>query len=169
MHLTRQLIHHIHRSKPDPNTMYKSGTPSNTVTVQGGQATAPKAPTNLKASLQNGPSVNLTWTDNATNETGFVIERSTDGINFSQIATPGPNSGTNGTYTDTTIAAGNTYTYRVNAVNGTASSGYSTAAPVTVPAAGVPATPTGLTVNSNLSGGTTDIVFANWKVFQERA
>ena len=43
-------------------------------------------PTNLTATIKKGQ-VNLTWTDNATNETGFVIERSTDGVNFNQIGT----------------------------------------------------------------------------------
>ena len=29
--------------------------------------------------------INLSWTDNSNNETGFVLERSTDGTNFSPI------------------------------------------------------------------------------------
>ena len=41
--------------------------------------TAPAAPTNLTATLQAGLRVNLAWTDNATNEAGFRIQRSTDG------------------------------------------------------------------------------------------
>ncbi len=120
--------------------------------------------------MQNGTRVNLSWTDNATNETGFVIERSADnGVTFSEIGTAPAKSGTGSvTYTDTTIAAGNTYTYRVKAVNGSTSSGYSNTASVTVPAAGVPAAPTGLTVTSR-QAGTTDTVMANWVSFQERS
>ena len=41
--------------------------------------TAPAAPTALTATLQAGLRVNLTWTDNAVNEAGFVIQRSTNG------------------------------------------------------------------------------------------
>ena len=43
-------------------------------------AALPAAPTNLTAAIAScGPQVNLSWTDNATNENGFVIERSADG------------------------------------------------------------------------------------------
>ncbi len=81
--------------------------------------TAPTAPTNLVATLQAGPQVRLTWRDNAINESGFVIERSTDGVNFTQIATaPARSSTGNVTFTDTTMKAAQTtqaYTYRVAA------------------------------------------------------
>ncbi len=64
--------------------------PSMTVQSMSAELTGgncPLAPTNLAATLQAGPQVRLTWRDNAINETGFVIERSTDGVNFTQIAT----------------------------------------------------------------------------------
>ena len=71
--------------------------------------TPPAAPTNLAATLQAGPQVRLTWRDNATNESGFVIERSTDGVNFTQIATAPARSNTgNVTFTDTTVKAAQT-------------------------------------------------------------
>ncbi len=63
--------------------------------------------------------MSLTWRDNATNETGFVVERCTcehrhTCTNFAQIAAPGPRNNTgNVTYIDTTVTAGNTYVYRV--------------------------------------------------------
>src|SRR6185436_14218330 len=47
--------------------------------------TAPAAPTTLTATLQAGPQIRLTWRDNATNEAGFVIQRSTDGVNFARL------------------------------------------------------------------------------------
>ena len=49
---------------------------------------APAAPTNLTATLQAGPQVRLQWRDNANNEGGFVIERSTTGLpgSFVQVA-----------------------------------------------------------------------------------
>ena len=91
--------------------------------------TAPAAPTNLVATLQAGPQVRLTWRDNATNESGFVIERSTDGVNFTQIATaPARNNTGNVTFTDTTVKAAQTtqsYTYRVAAGNVAGLSAYS--------------------------------------------
>ena len=48
------------------------------------------APTGLTATLQSGPQVGLTWTDNATNETGFVVERAVGAGAFSTLATVGP-------------------------------------------------------------------------------
>jgi hypothetical protein len=106
-------------------------------------APPPAAPTTLVAALQTGPQVQLTWQDNATNETGFVIERATNGGAFAQIAAPGPRTGTGSvSYTDTTVTAGNTYAYRVKAVNGSVSSAYSNTVTVTVPP--VPAAPTSL-------------------------
>ena len=53
----------------------------------GVQIAKPNAPSNLTAVLQAGPQVTLTWTDNATDETGFSVERSTDGVTFVLIAT----------------------------------------------------------------------------------
>jgi hypothetical protein len=88
--------------------------------------------------------VSLTWTDNATNETGFAVERCTgvncdqDVTNFVQIAAPGARSKTGSvTYVDATVIAGNVYSYRVKAVNGTASSGYTNTATAQCASAGV--------------------------------
>jgi FtsP/CotA-like multicopper oxidase with cupredoxin domain len=134
-------------STPDPTTMYNSGTPSNVIIV-GPVQTAPAAPTNLTAVLTgtNNNDATLTWQDNATNETGYVVERSTDGTNFTALpAALGPNTTT---YTDPGLAPG-TYTYRVMAVNGTLSSNYSNTASVTV-ANNTPPVPT-INAPTNLS------------------
>lgn len=115
------------------------------MTVQSVSATLnagypPPAPTNLAATVQAGPQVGLTWRDNATNETGFVIDRSTDGgTTWGQVGTaPARANRGNVTFTDTTVATGTTYTYRVGAVGlfGTAYSNTATAvvpAPTTAP------------------------------------
>ena len=89
-------------------------------TALSGNGALPAAPTNLSAVLASGPRVNLTWTDNATNENGFVIQRSSDGgVTFTQIGTaPARNNTGNVTFADPTVVLGNTYTYRVAAVNG---------------------------------------------------
>jgi len=115
---------------------------SNTATVS--VARAPSAPTVLAATLQAGPQVRLTWTDNATNETGFIVQRSNNGGAFATIATPAALAGT-GTvaYVDTTAQYGNTYVYQVRAVNGPSPSAFSNTATMAVPA--LPAAPTGLT------------------------
>ena len=55
----------------------------------------PQAPTGLTTTAASSSQINLTWTDNATNEDGFKIERAPDsGGNagtFAQIATVGAN------------------------------------------------------------------------------
>jgi FtsP/CotA-like multicopper oxidase with cupredoxin domain len=105
------------------------------------------APTGLAAALSAGPSVALTWTDNASNETGFVVERSTDaGATFTQIGSVPAVSGTGpASYTDASVAPGATYTYRVAVVNGVGSL-YSGTVSVPVYLA---AAPTGLTASVN--------------------
>lgn len=130
---------------------YGLGFPTMTASSRSGEATLgtrPLAPTNLTATLQAGPQVRLTWRDNATNESNFVIERSTDGVNFTQIATaPARNSTGNVTFTDTTVKASstpNTYTYRVAAANPVGLSAYSNTAAVVVSTVVLPAAPTNL-------------------------
>jgi len=54
----------------------------------------PAAPTNLTATATACQEITLHWTDNSNNETGFKIERSNNGVNFSQIATVPANTTT---------------------------------------------------------------------------
>jgi predicted phage tail protein len=111
--------------------------------------------------LQAGPQVSLTWKDNATNETGFVLERSVNGGAFAQLAAPGPRNGMGSvSYTDTTVTAGNAYAYRVKAVSEAVSSAYSNTASVTIDA--VPAAPTILTVTAVRANGNNDTVTVTW-------
>jgi hypothetical protein len=79
---------------------------------------APAAPSNLvgaSASTQ----INLQWTDNSNNETGFIIERSTDGITFTSIFTTGSNVTR---YSNNGLTANSFYHYRVRAYNGAGTS-----------------------------------------------
>ena len=52
--------------------------------------TVPAAPSKLAAQSVSDNQVSLTWQDNAANATGITIERSTDGTNFTPLATIGP-------------------------------------------------------------------------------
>ena len=76
----------------------------------------------LTATMVSSSQIDLSWTDNATNEDGFKIERKTGAGSFSQIATVGANV-TN--YSDMGLAASTAYTYRVWAFNAGGDSGYS--------------------------------------------
>lgn len=86
--------------------------------------TVPAAPTSLAASAVSRTQINLTWTDNASNETGFKIERCKNAncTNFSQIATVGANVTS---YSSTGLTRNTTYRYRVRAYNAAGNSGYS--------------------------------------------
>ncbi len=105
-------------------------------------AGVPAAPTGLTATLQTpaNPTVRLAFSDHATNETGFVVQRSADsGATWNVIANLPPRNNVGGvSYTDTTVQKGNTYVYRVAAVAACAQSGYATSAPVVVPAPPAP-------------------------------
>ena len=75
-------------------------------------------PSGLTVTVNGLNSITLNWTDNANNEHGYLIERSSDGgVNFSgmELAGVGPNVTT---YTDASDFMSNTtYCYRVKAVN----------------------------------------------------
>ncbi len=84
----------------------------------------PAAPTNLVATVVSKSQINLAWIDNATNETGFRIERckGTTCTNFTLIATVGSNVTS---YANTGLSANTTYRYRVYAYNASGNSAYS--------------------------------------------
>jgi hypothetical protein len=86
----------------------------------------PLAPSNLAVVNvathdANRDDVDLSWVCRSYNETGFVVQRSTDGITFTTIATLPPNSTS---YTDLKLHPG-TYFYRVYAFNGNGNSLFS--------------------------------------------
>jgi hypothetical protein len=83
----------------------------------------PTAPSNLAATAVSSSQINVTWRDNANNETEFRIERKTGASGaWSQIST----AGTDATgYSNTGLSANTTYYYRVRACNLAGCSGYS--------------------------------------------
>lgn len=54
--------------------------------------------------------INLAWTDNASGETGFKVQRKTDSGSYTDIASLEANTSK---YSDKNVTAGHTYTYRV--------------------------------------------------------
>jgi fibronectin type 3 domain-containing protein len=102
----------------------------------------PAAPSGLTVTAASASQVQLAWTDNANNETGFQVERSTDGVNFTLVTTVAAGVTS---FSNTGLSGGTRYYYRVRAVNSTGASAYSNVASVTTPAVVVPpAAPTGL-------------------------
>jgi len=93
---------------------------------------APLAPTGLGAVPTAFNQVNLTWVDNANSETGFRIERSTDGVTFTLAGTAAANATA---FPDTTVSGGTAYFYRIRAINVLGVSAFAGPVTVTTPAA----------------------------------
>ncbi|HVT90626.1 MAG TPA: fibronectin type III domain-containing protein [Tepidisphaeraceae bacterium] len=106
---------------------------SNVVTVSTSNELLPLAPTNLTGTTVGTTEVDLSWSDNATNETGYVVQRlSDDGSTWVTMATLGANTTT---YQMTSLAAGRTFSFRVFAFNGVGQSDFSNIAAVQTPIA----------------------------------
>ncbi|MFH1227498.1 MAG: fibronectin type III domain-containing protein [Planctomycetota bacterium] len=98
-----------------------SGTPAAT--------TAPTAPSGLAAVAYSNSQINLTWTDNATNETSFIIERST--TSGSGFVSCGQVTANVTSFADTSRTPATAYYYRVKASNSVGDSAYASQATAT--------------------------------------
>jgi hypothetical protein len=78
--------------------------------TDGSVTVVPLAPTNLTASVLSSVKVSLQWTDNATNETGYKIERKIATGNYAVVATVLADI-TN--FKDSSLNPNTTYTYSI--------------------------------------------------------
>jgi hypothetical protein len=107
----------------------------------------PKAPVGLFAVAASGSQIDLHWTIGTGAYDNFVVERSTDGINFTEVMTV---AGGTMAVEDTGLAANTTYFYRVRGVNGYGQGEYSAVASAsTVVPASEPRAPGGLVVKAD--------------------
>jgi uncharacterized protein (TIGR02145 family) len=74
----------------------------------------PVAPSNLTGTAISTTQINLSWTDNSTNETGFKIERK---IGTGIYTVVGTTTSDVNTFNDTGLTPSTTYTYRVCSFN----------------------------------------------------
>ncbi len=115
------------------------------------QATAtevPAAPSGLAAAASSTTQINLTWSDNSTNESGFKIERGSSVAGpFNLIFTAAAASTS---YSDTALTSATTYYYRIYSFNSAGNSAVSTTASATTQA-NVPVAPTTLTATATSS------------------
>jgi len=89
----------------------------------------PFAPTSLMATASSNTQINLTWTDNSSNEEGFKIERKlSSAVIYTQVATVSANVTS---FSNTGLTTNTGYSYRVRAYNTSGNSGYSNVASAT--------------------------------------
>ena len=83
----------------------------------------PVAPSGLVATAASDSEIDLAWTNNATSQSGFKIERSGDGVGgWSLIAAVGASATS---YTDTLLAPSAAYFYQMRAYNSAGNSDWS--------------------------------------------
>jgi titin len=135
---------------PSPYSNFSS------VITPGAAQTTPASPSALTTAALSSTQIQLNWTDNSNNETGFYVEK-LNGAVWQTIATLPANTTT---YTDTNLTAGTQYTYRVDSFNGAGAGAPSntSAATTLTSAAVIPGPPSNLTV----SGATSSSLTLNW-------
>ncbi len=111
-------------------------------------ATPPAAPSSLTATASGTSTINLTWTDNSSDETGFKLERKTgSGGTYAEIA--GSIAANATSYSNTGLTAGTTYYYRLRSYNAAGNSSYSNEISATTAAAPPPNAPSSLAATAS--------------------
>lgn len=111
----------------------------------------PAAPSSLSATATSSSSITVKWADNSSDESGFRLESSTNGVDFKEIATLG--SGTI-SFTSSGLAPLTTYYFRVRAYNSSGNSGYSNVGSAKTQDV-APAEPSAVGANNNGDGSAT--------------
>lgn len=109
---------------------------------------APNAPSGLSASVVSSSQINLSWTDNSSDETGFEIKRATDSGFTQNVVWIGNIQGTS--YSNTGLSASTTYYYKVRAEGATQDSVYSSSVSATTNSSveTIPTAPSGLSATA---------------------
>ncbi len=118
---------------------------------------SPTAASNALAQLDSSapsPVVNISWQDNSDNEDGFIIERSVNSGNFSELTQVGINATS---FLDSAVNAGESYDYRIIAFNVGGSSAASNTSTITL---GIePNAVSNLSASINTAGTSVDLAW----------
>jgi Fibronectin type III domain len=114
------------------------------------------APTNLVGTATTSSQIRLTWT--ATSSVGYNVERSTNAVNWTNVATT-----SNGVsqYYDVGLSASTTYYHRVRAYNSGGTSAYTNIATTTT-ADVPPSAPSDLSLTTQAGASSTTDIILNW-------
>jgi hypothetical protein len=125
----------------------------------GSTPTAPAAPTALNATAVSSSRIDLSWTDNSSNEAEFRIDRCLGAgcSTFAQLATVGANVTS---FSDLTVAASSTYRYQVRAANGALVSSPSDPAQATTP---ISQQPPAVVFHTSLTGSSAPNGKSGWR------
>jgi hypothetical protein len=138
------------------NSIYIVGGTTAKFTQSGTTPTPPASPSSLVATAAGTSSINLTWADNSTNETGFVLmQSSSSGGMYNKLITIPANTTS---YTDTGLGSSATYYYKIQATNAAGNSSWSNVASATTASSGPPSAPASL---SALASGC-NIIVLSW-------
>jgi len=117
---------------------------------------APNAPSGLTATVLSSSRIDLAWTDNSSNETGFEVKRATDSGFTQNVVWIGGIQGSS--YSNTGLSPSTTYYYKVRAEGTTQDSAYSSSVSATTNSSGdtIPTAPSGLGATA-ISGSRIDL------------
>jgi endo-1,4-beta-xylanase len=120
--------------------------------------TSPAAPSGLTASAASTTQINLAWTDNATNETAYKVERATASAGpWTELTSTLAANST--TYSATGLTASTTYYFRVRAGNVGGDSAYTATASATTSAPPPPPAPPPSSGGGGGGGGSPSLWF----------
>jgi predicted phage tail protein len=124
---------------------------SSAYSVEANATTSPalNAPSALTATAVSSTQIDLAWTDNSSNETGFeVYSSTTSGSGFTLLTTTAANATT---YSNTGLSASTAYYYQVRAINASGETAFTSEATATTTSGTVPLAPTTLATTSATS------------------
>jgi len=152
------IAYEIDAANSADNARSMNNTAASKAAFRDSSLSLPSSPTNLSAQAVSSSRIDLTWTDNASDESGYRVERATSG-SFTTVATLAANATS---FSNTGLVGNTLYTYRVVAYNGAGNSGYTNTVSVsTLAPPPPPSTPSPASVSWNSTTATLTVSWAD--------